>query len=201
MIKRIDFDTLAEAITHASKNGGRIWSGDNGQVSWFPVEIVPSDILPNVPGNGTLAGIDDTIAQLIRRSAGLLASSAYKDTIRLPKCAGEVCVLTAHHSGYKVLIRLKPEWTKEDHERLDATHTDLKLALRAAWGHEFEAACQETFGRPSEIGDYKISGIGRSEFTEERKDRLRTLAHSDSKHSTIGAAHSEAARHRNRFKC
>lgn len=60
---------------------------------------------------------------------------------------------------------------------------------RRAWSREAERAALETFGRPWQFTDYRISGIGSDQFTDERKERLRFLAHRRSDYLSAFALH------------
>lgn len=95
-----------------------------------------------------------------------------------------------------VLKRLGKSWTKEEHERLAAQHGEAAERLKADWNRLADEAAMETFGRPFAFGDYRISGIGREEFSDDFKTKLRFAAHAATHHGTLHRAHDRASRRR-----
>lgn len=69
-------------------------------------------------------------------------------------------------------------------ENLLAAHQMLK----DEWSKSFTAGIMETFGRAPEVGDYKVSGIGREEFSLTRQVELRELARLETKVGTLALA-------------
>lgn len=125
-----------------------------------------------------------------------LSHPAYTTPVKLPKWNYAV---TAHGAGdtaagAKILRRLNPSWTKADHARLAGEHGEAAKQHRAAWEKRADQAAQRTFGRPFEFGDYRVSGIGREEFSDLDKDALRHHAHSEGKHKSLALIHAHAAR-------
>lgn len=96
----------------------------------------------------------------------------------------------------KVLRRLKPEWTREDHISLSKKHDVEADTQRQEWDRLLNEAAMETFGRPFLFTDYIISAIGRGEFSEEKKVLLRFAAHAATYHQLANRAHAIAARRR-----
>lgn len=121
---------------------------------------------------------------------------AYHEALKLPKYNRRVTVVSACSAGdsAKVLRRLKPDWTRDDHAALAAAHATTADSLETRYSELLDKAAQETFGRPFEFGDYRISAIGRDEFSPEMKDSLRFVAHAKGNHRLVSQAHAHAAR-------
>lgn len=123
---------------------------------------------------------------------------AYTGVVRLkgynwPVTVQQAC--TPPDAG-KVLIRLNPDWTKQDHKTLAAAHQAASSEMEAKWNALVDEAAMQTFGRKFQFSDYRISGIAAEEFSPEHKEQLRTLAHARTKHSRIAQAHTAAAKSR-----
>ena len=57
MAKSIEFDSLRSAIDHATKEGGWIFKGENGQVIWFDASCyTPTAIMKAFRGSGFIGG-------------------------------------------------------------------------------------------------------------------------------------------------
>jgi hypothetical protein len=54
---------------------------------------------------------------------------------------------------------------------------EQKNLLENEYSDTLESEAQRVFGRPWTFSDYKISAIGRSEFSTEAKDKLRVNRH------------------------
>lgn len=100
---------------------------------------------------------------------------------------------TSARDAANVIIRNKPDWTKEDHQKLAAAHDKAADAHHKKWNEVANDAAQKTWNRPYKFGDYRVSGIASDEFPEEHKEKLRTHAHSAGKHEALAAAHRAAA--------
>jgi len=120
---------------------------------------------------------------------------AYHQAIRLPKYNRTVNVFQACDSADagKVLRRTNPDWTKADHLQLAKLHATEAAQQLVSYNSLLEAAAQETFGRPYQVTDYRISAIACDEFSPEKKDALRFAAHARTNHRTIALAHMKAA--------
>lgn len=121
---------------------------------------------------------------------------AYNTAVKLPKhnrAETPKSAVTAEDAA-KILVRNNPAWTKEDHKKLAAAHEAARKEHDDAWGRVADEAAQKTWGRKFEATDYKVSGIGSSEFSDEHKELLRHHAHSASAHSKLTSAHTVAAR-------
>lgn len=127
---------------------------------------------------------------------------AYHGLVRLPKYNTVTTVFqacTANDAG-KVLRRLNPRWTPEDHQTLAERHAAEARKLKARHAELLEEAARETFGRPFQMVDYRISAIGSDEFSEDKKRELRHAAHAATGHSLVSQAHRQASRWRNPFR-
>lgn len=126
-----------------------------------------------------------------------LSIPAYTGTIRLRGYNGPVGVISActPTDAGRVLRRLNPHWTKQEHIALADQHAKAAEECAQQWNALADAAAMETFGRKFSISDYRISAIASEEFSEDFKQRLRELAHAESRHSRISAAHRAASRY------
>jgi len=96
----------------------------------------------------------------------------------------------------KVLIKACPEWSKQDHLRLQEEHRAEAKRHREAWEKVADEAAQATFGRPFQVTDYRVSAIGSYEFSPEHKQALRLHAYAKGKHQRLASAHGIAAHSR-----
>lgn len=138
----------------------------------------------------------------LRAELGSLYHEAYDTAVRLPGYNRQVTATGACSAadGVKVLKKTGPRWSREDHLRLAAAHTEAAAAADIRWRQQAEAASLETFGRSYRTEDYRISGIARDEFSDERKEALRLAAHGGSKHKTLAEIHAWAARYGRSFR-
>lgn len=126
---------------------------------------------------------------------GNLEHPAYHQSIRLrgyTRYTTAMAALCAADGG-KVLKRVNPIWSKEEHLTLAQQHQAAAVARRAQYSALLDEAAQETFGRPFQITDYQVSAIGREEFSEAKKEALRIAAHSATAHRALADAHRRAA--------
>jgi hypothetical protein len=126
----------------------------------------------------------------------LVRSSTYQDRQRWPKYTTAISPshpVAGSSAAGKMLADRLPDWSKQDH--LDATryHTEMAREWGKEWGEVQREAHLETFGKEPGAHDYKISGIGREEYSGTAKGRLRTLAHDKGEAGAIAAAHRAAA--------
>lgn len=127
-----------------------------------------------------------------------LDNSVYHVAIKLRGYNHKVTVFQAVSDGdaATILKRLKQDWTQKDHLRLAKLHAEAVERMQKDWNRVADTAALDTFGRPFLFGDYKISGIGREEFSEEHKSQLRFAAHAATYHGVLHRAHLRAARRR-----
>ncbi|ABM97089.1 hypothetical protein [Methylibium petroleiphilum] len=98
--------------------------------------------------------------------------------------------------GRRLLRRYMPGLTAEQHRSIARGHVELALKHRQGWSDTADEAAQATFGRNFGIHDYKVSAIGRDEFSEAHKERLRQHAYSKGDHHRLAVLHFMAAGHR-----
>lgn len=124
-----------------------------------------------------------------------LQQSIYTESIKLrgyTRPTSTLSALSASDSA-KVLRRLAQELTKGDHIILAEAHAKKYAELNQTWSTTADQAAMSTFGRAFRIEDYKISAIGREEFSEHHKSILRHAAQNMSKHKQAAMAHFVAA--------
>jgi len=92
-------------------------------------------------------------------------------------------------------IRANSNWSKSDHAKLAEAHTAAADYHKKVWAKTQDEAHEQTFGKKAGPFDYKVSGIGREEYSEPHKDQLRYHAHAETKHGTLAAAHAHIAKH------
>ncbi len=127
-----------------------------------------------------------------------LDHEVYSARQKFPKWNGTVAPDTHADVGGKLLLHRLPDWSKKDHEEAAHAHLAAKKEHQEHWGKSIESAAQETFKRPYHpLEDYKISAIGRDEFSDKHKAELRHHAVSAGTHSSLAQAHWKAAGHRN----
>lgn len=120
---------------------------------------------------------------------------AYHEAIRLPKYNGPVNVIQAVTTidAAHVLRRANPDWTPVDHLTLADLHATEAARQLMHYNSLLDQAANETFGRPFQPTDYRISAIGSELFSEEKKIALRHAAHAKTNHRAIASAHLKAA--------
>jgi len=99
----------------------------------------------------------------------------------------------SHRDAANVLISNRPDWTRADHEFLAAEHELAAQMQSERYEQALNRASMETFGRPWSIFDYRISCIGRDEFSTEMKATLRYHGHATSRHKALAKAHAAAS--------
>ncbi len=129
-----------------------------------------------------------------------LHNATYNTPVKLPGYNGKVTAKSAVHArdSAHIIRRLNPSLTKKDHLDLAGAHHEGAKFHDDQWHHVVNKAAHETFGRPYEFHDYKISGIASDKFSEHHKEALRNHAHSASDHKRLAAAHEYAAKHLSR---
>ena len=128
----------------------------------------------------------------------VLDHPAYHQAVKLRgyNCLVSVFRATTDADAAKVLRRLNPAWTPAEHATLANAHAAASDRQRAVWDALLNEACLSAFGRPFQFADYRISGIGRDEFPEPVKEKLRFAAHATTYHGILARAHAYAARRR-----
>lgn len=111
---------------------------------------------------------------------------AYKPTV--------FSVVTAQGAA-KIINQQIIGWTKEDARRMSKFHQEEAARKEALWYKKREEAHMRVFGVEPTFLDYKISGIGRDEYSEEDKNFLRACAHDGSRHKRLADAWAYLAKH------
>lgn len=127
-----------------------------------------------------------------------LDNAVYHQGVKLRgyNCRVTVFQAATDRDAAKVLKRLKPDWSKSDHDFLAKDHASEAEFQRREWDRLLNEAAIATFGRPFQFHDYRISAIGREEFSEEYKQKICFAAHAATYHSLASRAHALAARGR-----
>lgn len=121
---------------------------------------------------------------------------AYHQAVKLRGYNRRVDVFGAVTSSdaARVLRALQPTWSRQDHAQLAARHEAESERLREQHIALLNQAHFETFGVPRGFFDYRISAIGREEYSETAKEQLRAAAHGSTYHKQLSAAHLAARR-------
>lgn len=125
------------------------------------------------------------------------ADPAYTQGYKFPKITGEISPVRSvgfYREAAKALRRNLPDWTAQDHADAATAHALAGNRADREWGTVRDAEHQRVFKKSAEFTDYKISGIGRDEYSPKVKDRLRALAHGASQHHGLHGAHDLAAK-------
>lgn len=132
------------------------------------------------------------MAQLVKH----LDNLAYHQRVKLRGYNSSITVFqaTSPRDAARVLKRLKPDWTPAEHTALAEAHEAEAAAQEKAWNALLNEAAMATFGRPFAFTDYRISAIGRDEFSDEHKQKIRFAAHAANYHKQAARAHAQAAR-------
>ncbi len=128
------------------------------------------------------------------KSIPSLNSTSYLREHKFPKMNCAIGPMSHHHQvAGKALKRNLPDWTKDDH--IEAAHYHMHAYERAdnEWERVIRIAHQAACKRKWTIFDYRISGIGRDEYSEQHKDRLRQLTRAGAAHYKLAFAHLYAA--------
>lgn len=127
-----------------------------------------------------------------------LAQPAYTTAVKLRGYTAHRTVLgmTTIQDSARALRRLAPAWSKTDHLGLAQAHAQQFEQFEQQYNQTLDEAAQATFGRPFQFHDYRVSAIGREEFSEAHKCALRQLRRQAQDHKTLARAHWAAAGHR-----
>lgn len=120
---------------------------------------------------------------------------AYAERVKLPRYNGPITLFQAlsDRDAAAVLTRLNQNWSLQNHKMLADSHAQQAMVQQADYERLLDEAAMETFGRPFLITDYRVSAIGRSEFSEEKKDQIRFAAHASNCHKQASRAHAVVA--------
>lgn len=126
-----------------------------------------------------------------------LTHAAYTTPVKLRgyNCRVAVHTATLPADAARILRRLNPAWQRADHQQLALAHQSQADAMGAEYNRLLDEAAMETFGRPFQFGDYRISCIACEDFSQAMKEKLRTAGYGKSRHQDIARAHAHAARY------
>jgi len=120
-------------------------------------------------------------------------SPIYRDRVRVRGWNVPVSPLMDADVGGKLLRARLPEFSKGNHESAARYFLNENKRLQGAWSALIGREHRRVFGKEFRPEDYKISGIGREEYSESVKDKLRALARAESDAGSAAAAHWRAA--------
>ncbi len=121
--------------------------------------------------------------------------AVYEAGIRVPRVTGLVTVFSSgvSRSHCRRLVRRIFGPDAKEHRRLALFHWNRAKRYQALYDRSLDIAAMKTLGRPFTFGDYRISGIGRDEFGEDDKARLRRYVRLLQAHRDVARAHACAA--------
>jgi len=102
----------------------------------------------------------------------LLGDDSYVERLPMPKYNGPVCMLTEPRVAVRYANKLGVSTSKHAHALREDYFRELATSLEVAW-NDLVDRCVRLFGKPGPL----VSGVYRSHFPDEAKDRLRFLAH------------------------
>ncbi len=118
----------------------------------------------------------------------------YTERVKLRGYNGPVTVFSAHGSDAgKVLRKLHPEMTREDHLSLAKKYLKRGYEMDRLYANLLNRAAKQTWGRAWQTTDYRVSGIGSNEFSAPMKKRLREAVTLMNAYSRAYRAHEYAA--------
>lgn len=138
-------------------------------------------------------------ASEVKRILGPKFDEIYVQEFKIPKHSGKVTVLSASGPAGMILAR-SGKWTKEEHLKIADIFGYIAVNVQDKYERTLDKASKETFGRPYQMTDYKISCIARDEYSEKRKDELRLLCKGITLYKTLASAHKDAAMLQGRYK-
>lgn len=126
----------------------------------------------------------------------------YTKKQKFPKYNVPISPISAHSSadGAKILRSRLPGWTKSDHLAAAEYHEEQSKKKDSDWGKTRDKAHQDVFGTAPGFSDYKVSGVGRDEYSDKAKGKLRKLASEASNHKSIAAVHRYITNNFGRYK-
>lgn len=198
-----------EAVTrmdHAFRDAVEAWLSD----ALMGLGQEGQTILEEEQGAGTAKGLRKAAKQLDTdldlgrlRLLTSLDQPAYNTPYKVakrnggPQTARHYAVRSDTEAAAKTIRAFAPRWSQADHRRLARAHERLSKHYDIQWSRVADEAAQAAFGRPFNVlkGDYKISGIGREEFSPAHKAQLRNLAHRGTDHKALSRVHEHIANH------
>lgn len=119
----------------------------------------------------------------------------YHQKIKIKGVKEPVDIFSAPGGPRNILKALsKDTWSSSEHRDLAIKHFTASMCFQEIYSAKLDEAMMALCGRKFEVSDYKISGIGRDEFSEEQKTELRFLVRAIQNHKDIAYAHAGATR-------
>lgn len=112
-----------------------------------------------------------------------LSLEPYRREFKVDRGRYRVSINTVHGTKHtrKMMRALFPGWSKEQHVQRLIELSRMVHVAGGVWGRIAKKAHLETFGTTQRtIGDYRVSGVGRDEYPERLKGRLRIAARAES---------------------
>ena len=116
----------------------------------------------------------------------------YQQQFKFRRIRGPVTVfhVGANNQMLRRMVRqMFPEFGAQEHRLAAAKFKDFEQRLQCLYEKALDDAAIETFGRKLNIGEFHVSGIGRAEFPDAKKNRLRRLTRLKSQCQDIARAH------------
>lgn len=95
----------------------------------------------------------------------------------------------------KLLHDTFPNFTREDFIRESENFKELSIKAGKKWNAVVENEFKKIFGREYQPWDYQVSGVARDEFSDDIKDKLRSLAFEHSENRILSSAFLVASRY------
>ena len=126
----------------------------------------------------------------------------YHELHKLPKYNGKTSILgcVSCAGSAKLLFHHVASWERSAVREMATYHAKKRKELGKAWGEAQTKAHLETFGCEPTIFDYKISGIGRDEYSTEMKDLLRQLAQDSGRHIVLYSIYDYLSRNWGKYR-
>jgi hypothetical protein len=133
---------------------------------------------------------------MMERKQVPLTHSVYHQTTKLRGWNCKTAALRCHDAkiAARLIRRFGPTWTSQEHASIARYHTHRAEKLLAVYKRVLERAALHSLGRPWQFTDYKVSGVGRDEFSEAHKRVLRHCIHRSYEHEDMAEAHAVLAR-------
>lgn len=110
-------------------------------------------------------------------------------TRRNPRVSKSVMSAMTSKQMRKALRREHPAMSRGEHAAASVNHNKKAQRCDVLWGRIADKASREVFGRPFGLGDYRVSGVGRDEFSERHKNMLRKIARQGDMHRRYAHVH------------
>ena len=116
------------------------------------------------------------------------------------KVKGRPVPVSAYQADdYRILMQVG-HWSKEEHQKLALQFLEKGKESAKLWDKLANEASMQTFGRPYQITDYKVSGIARDEYSPEFKELLRKAITRNGACRTLATLHLQCAKNFGRYQ-